>query len=104
MMGNCDRRPSASKMPSGSEKMMPVNEMTRRDEQPAPEAGLHMRQPEHPADQQEEGDDRKDSEEHDRVEPLVGHARDEQRNEQDHAERVGEIGPATARLPGRSRT
>jgi hypothetical protein len=27
-MGNSERRPSASKTPSGSEKMMPVNEIT----------------------------------------------------------------------------
>src|SRR6266545_3306580 len=62
-----------------------------RDEQPAPDSGLDMLQSEHAADQQEEAGDRKDAEEQDRVQPLVGNARDEQRHQQEHAERIGEI-------------
>ena len=52
-----------------------------------------MRQVEQVADQQEEGYDRKDPEKQDRVESLMGRARNKQRNQQDRAERVGQIDP-----------
>ena len=44
----------------------------QRHQQAAPGARLHMPQPEHAADQQEERDERKDAEEQDGVEGLVG--------------------------------
>ncbi len=52
-----------------------------------------MRQSQHVADEQEEADDGKHPEKQDRVERLVGHARNEQRNEQDHPQRIGQIDP-----------
>ena len=91
-------------MPSGSEKMMPVNEMTSVTRSPPQRRVSTCGKPEHSADQQEEGDDRKHPEEQDRVESLVGHARNEQRDQQDRAERVGQIDPPLFGLPDRSRT
>ena len=63
-----------------------------------------MLQSEHVADQEEEANDRKHAEEQDRVETLSGNARDQQGNEQDDAERVGEIDAPLLVLRDRSRT
>ena len=63
-------------MPSGSEPMMPVNEMTSVTRSPPHRRVSTCGRPNTAADQQEEGDDRKDPEEQDRVESLIGGARE----------------------------
>ena len=65
----------------------------QRHQQAAPQASFHMRQSEHAADQQDEGDDRKDPEEQHRVERFPRRARDQQRRQQDNAERKREVDP-----------
>src|SRR6267154_3554337 len=96
--GSADDRQlgAAPKREQDAERQREDDAGERNDEshqEPAPQAGLHMRQPEHVADQQEESDDRKDPEKQDRIESLMGHTRNEQRNEQDSAERVGQVDP-----------
>ena len=52
-----------------------------------------MRQSEHAADQKEKGEHGKPAKKQDRVPPLVGQTRYQQRDEQDHADCIGQIDP-----------
>ena len=65
-IGIFERRPSASRMPSGNGAGDADAGDDQRHEQAAPQIGRHVRQAEHAADQQDEGEDRKDDEHVDR--------------------------------------
>ena len=97
MIGSRERRPSASRMPSGSEQMMPVNEITRVTSSPPQRRVSTCGSPNTPPTSRKKATTGKTPKNRIALQRLVGDARDEQRHQQDDAERVGQVDPPAAR-------
>ena len=102
--GMCERRPSASRMPIGSENTMPTADTTTVTSTPPHSVVVDLGQADQrPAEQQDERGDRHDDEEIDRAEIAARRLEPQQPDDADrqHARRTRR--PASARRSDRSR-